>query len=109
MSKTGRQVTPAFVGFQRPPPGVATKNVFDGLGIPAISATRPSKFAGPTVRQRNPANVRESRTCASAVVATLARAPAARSGAMRKRDIRTPKGGTGGVETIQLRSVLGEC
>src|SRR5690348_9258692 len=88
-----------------PPPAVATKNVFDGLGIPAISATRPSKFAGPTVRQRNPASVRESRTCASAVVATLARATAVRTGAMRKRDIRTPKGwdGWSGNDTVTER------
>src|SRR5690349_5051860 len=77
-----------------PPPAAATKNVLEGLGIPAISATRPSKFAGPTVRQRKPASVRESSVCASAVIAPLVRATPARSGTIRKRGILTPEGGT---------------
>jgi hypothetical protein len=51
---------PAFVVFQIPPAAAATKNVFDGLGMPTTSATRPSKLAGPIVRQRNPAMVAES-------------------------------------------------
>jgi hypothetical protein len=48
------------VVFQMPPPAAATKNVLDGAGIPTTSATRPSKLAGPTVRQRKPATVAES-------------------------------------------------
>src|SRR5437763_966934 len=77
-----------------PPPAAATKNVFDGLGMPAMSATRPSKFAGPTVRHRKPANVRESSVCASADIAALVSATPARRGTKRRRCIRTPKGGT---------------
>src|SRR5947207_15898566 len=60
--------------------------------MPAMSATRPSKLAGPTVRQRKPARVRESSVCASAVIAALVRAKPARNGTIRKRCIRTPKG-----------------
>src|SRR3954462_8936738 len=77
-----------------PPPAAATKNVFDGLGMPTTSATRPSKFAGPTVRQRKPASVSESSVCASAVAAPLVTARPARSETKRKRCIRTPRGGT---------------
>src|SRR5919198_189426 len=65
---TSFHVVPGLVVFQIPPPAAATKNVFDGLGMPTISATRPSKLAGPTVRQRKPARVRESRFCASAAI-----------------------------------------
>src|SRR5690348_17701678 len=93
-SKTGRKVVPALVVFQIPPPAAATKKVLDGLGMPTMSATRPSKFAGPTVRQRKPARVRESMDCAPTTVATLVSATPARSGAIRKRCIRTPEGGT---------------
>src|SRR5919197_976585 len=96
---------PAFVVFQMPPPAAATKNVFDGLGMPTISATRPSKLAGPTVRQRKPARVRESRFCASAAIAMLVRATPARSGTVGKRCIRTPRGGTNwsGNDTVTER------
>src|SRR6266513_1991503 len=92
MSKTGRKVTPALVVFQIPPPAAATKKVLEGLGMPAISATRPSKFAGPTVRHRKPAKVKESSVCASAVIATVVRATPARNDTSRRLCIRTPKG-----------------
>ena len=72
VSKTGRKVTALFVVFHMPPAAAATKNVLEGLGIPAMSATRPSKLAGPTVRHRKPARVVESRVCADALVAVLA-------------------------------------
>src|SRR5438094_1985996 len=88
-----------------PPPAAATKKVFDGLGMPTMSATRPSKLAGPTVRQRKPAMVRESSVCASAAIATLVRAAPARSETIRKRCIRTPRGGTNwsGNDTVTER------
>src|ERR1051325_4381164 len=60
LSKTGRKVTPPLVVFQMPPAAAATKNVFDGLGIPATSETRPMNAAGPTERHRIPARVSES-------------------------------------------------
>src|SRR5687768_14020287 len=60
VSKVGRKVMPLLVVFQTPPAAAATKKVFEGLGMPSISVTRPSKFAGPTVRQRSALRVRES-------------------------------------------------
>ena len=59
-SKIGRNVVPAFVVFQMPPPAVATKNVFDGDGMPSTSVMRPPMLAGPTARQRMVASVTES-------------------------------------------------
>src|SRR6266436_5199502 len=61
LSNTGRNVVPALVVFQMPPAAAATKNVFDGLGMPATLETRPPMFAGPMLRQRNPASSVESR------------------------------------------------
>src|SRR5216117_822436 len=60
LSNTGRNVVPALVVFQIPPAAAATKNVFDGLGIPVTLDTRPPMFAGPILRQRNPASSVES-------------------------------------------------
>src|SRR6266568_1044463 len=60
LSKTGRNVVPALVVFQIPPAAAATKNVFDGLGMPVTLETRPPMFAGPMLRQRNPASSVES-------------------------------------------------
>src|SRR5262249_30540268 len=48
--------------FQMPPAAPAAKNVFDGDGMPTTSDTRPIVFAGPTLRQRKPAMVAESRS-----------------------------------------------
>src|SRR5881397_945771 len=61
LSKTGRNVVPALVVFQMPPAAAATKNVFDGLGIPVTLDTRPPMFAGPMLRHRKPASSVESR------------------------------------------------
>src|SRR6267142_1247710 len=58
LSKTGRNVVPALVVFQIPPAAAATKNVRDGLATPD---TRPAMFAGPMLRQRNPASSVESK------------------------------------------------
>src|SRR5712692_9824577 len=69
LSKTGRNVVPALVVFQIPPAAAATKNVFEGLGIPTTLETRPPMLAGPTLRQRKPA----SRVESSGVVACAAR------------------------------------
>ncbi len=66
-SNTGRNDVPAFVVFQMPPAAAATKNVFDGLGMPSTSVIRPPMFAGPMGRQRNAARMEESSgldTCA---------------------------------------------
>src|SRR6266571_5260354 len=63
LSKTGRNVVPALVVFQIPPAAAATKNVFDGLAMPATLETRPPMFAGPMLRQRKPA-----RSVASSVI-----------------------------------------
>src|SRR5712691_6943168 len=60
LSKTGRNVVPALVVFQIPPAAAATKNVFDGLAMPATLDTRPPMFAGPMLRQRKPARSVES-------------------------------------------------
>src|SRR5438105_1077766 len=60
LSNTGRNVVPALVVFQIPPAATATKNVRDGLGIPVTLDTRPAMFAGPMLRQRNPASSVES-------------------------------------------------
>src|SRR5207245_3944373 len=43
-----------------PPAAAATKNVFDGLAMPATLDTRPPRFAGPMLRQRKPARSVES-------------------------------------------------
>src|SRR3989442_12924054 len=61
LSKTGRNVVPALVVFQIPPAAAATKKVRDGLGMPVTLDTRPAMFAGPMLRQRNPASSVESR------------------------------------------------
>src|SRR5260221_9954802 len=66
LSNTGRNVVPALVVFQIPPAAAATKNVRDGLGMPATLDTRPPMFAGPMLRQRNPASSVESRVMAPA-------------------------------------------
>jgi hypothetical protein len=60
LSKTGRNVVPALLVFQIPPAAAATKNVRDGLGRPTTLETRPAMFAGPMLRQRNPASSVES-------------------------------------------------
>src|SRR5258705_6073631 len=60
LSNTGRNVVPALVVFQIPPAAAAIKNVRDGLGMPATADTRPNMFAGPMLRQRNPARTVES-------------------------------------------------
>src|ERR1041385_4605092 len=60
LSNTGRNVVPAFVVFQIPPAAAAMKNDFDGLGIPTTLDGRPPMFAGPMLRQRNPASSVES-------------------------------------------------
>src|SRR5712691_12243332 len=60
LSNTGRNVVPALVVFQIPPAAAATKNVFDGLAMPATLDTRPPMFAGPMLRQRKPARSVES-------------------------------------------------
>jgi hypothetical protein len=60
LSNTGRNVVPALVVFQIPPAAAATKNVREGLGMPATLDTRPAMFAGPMLRQRNPASSVES-------------------------------------------------
>src|SRR5256885_15117754 len=61
LSNTGRNDVPALVVFQIPPAAPATKNVFEGLGMPATLETRPPMLAGPTLRHRNPAGSVESR------------------------------------------------
>src|SRR5205809_5974959 len=61
LSNTGRNVVPALVVFQIPPAAPATKNVFEGLGMPTTLETRPPMLAGPTLRQRKPARTVESR------------------------------------------------
>src|ERR1041384_1888837 len=58
--KTRRKVVPALMVFQMPPAAVATKKVFDGLGIPVMSLMRPPMLAGPMFRQRRPAISAES-------------------------------------------------
>src|SRR5437764_5282698 len=60
LSNTGRNEVPALVVFQIPPAAAATKNVFDGLGMPVTLDTRPPMFAGPMLRQRKPARSVES-------------------------------------------------
>src|SRR5437867_6296864 len=60
LSNTGRNVVPALVVFQIPPAAAATKNVFEGLGMPVTLDTRPPMFAGPMLRQRKPASRVES-------------------------------------------------
>src|SRR6059036_798891 len=71
LSKTGRNVVPALVVFQIPPAAAATKNVRDGLGIPATLDTRPAMFAGPMLRQRKPASSVESRVMPPALGAPV--------------------------------------
>src|SRR2546427_10684019 len=57
----GGNVVPALVVFQIPPAAAATKKVRDGLGMPVTLDTRPAMFAGPMLRQRNPASSVESK------------------------------------------------
>src|SRR5882672_4321627 len=80
LSKTGRNVVPALVVFQIPPAAAATKNVRDGLAMPATLDTRPAMFAGPMLRQRNPASsvessamppARDAELCTPVVTVTL--------------------------------------
>src|SRR5438132_1670065 len=61
MNLTSCHVWPPLVVFQIPPAAPATKNVFEGLGMPATLETRPPMLAGPTLRHRNPASRVESR------------------------------------------------
>src|SRR5437773_11822912 len=69
LSNTGRNEVPALVVFQIPPAAAATKNVFDGLGMPTTLDTRPPMLAGPTLRQRKPASRVESSGGAGGAVA----------------------------------------
>src|SRR5689334_5960261 len=95
LSKTGRQVTPLFVDFQMPPPAAAAKKVLDGDGMPVTSDTRPIVFAGPTLRQRNPATVVES-SSNGLLAGACAWAAAAKSvAAIGKRCARVMAGGVG--------------
>jgi hypothetical protein len=87
VSKVGRNVIPLFVVFHTPPAAAATKNVLDGLGIASMSVTRPSKFAGPTVRQRSALRVSESSVWADAMVAQTIEAPATRDTKRCIRDV----------------------
>src|SRR4051812_29234337 len=85
-SNTGRQVVPLFVDFQIPPPAAATKSVLEGPGMPTTSESRPWKFAGPTVRHRNPATVAESSGWAQAGTAPASSAaPPSREARRRVR------------------------
>src|SRR5687767_2076315 len=77
VSNVGRNVMPPLVVFQTPPAAADTKNVADP-GMASMSVTRPSKLAGPTVRQRSALAVRESRVCADALAAPIMNAPATR-------------------------------
>src|SRR2546430_13433416 len=51
-SKTARNVVPALVVFQMPPAAAATKNVFEGLGMPVTLDTLPTKFNVTMLRPR---------------------------------------------------------
>src|SRR5258708_21883576 len=108
-SKTGRQVTPLFVVFQMPPAAAATNIVFDGLGMPTTSDSRPMKFAGPTVRQRKPATIAESSVCDEATRALRSSAVAAASESRRRScmDIPAERRG-GGAITGQANEVAEE-
>src|SRR4051812_10442791 len=53
-SKTGVNVVPRLVVFQRPPNAVATYHVFGDLGSIAMSWTRPVWIAGPMLRNSSP-------------------------------------------------------
>src|SRR6185295_7320644 len=65
-SNTGRHVRPLFPDFQMPPAAAAMNNVFDGLGMPTTSESRPMLFAGPIARHLSAATVNESAPCALA-------------------------------------------
>src|SRR3989442_15649995 len=54
LSKTGRNVVPALVVIQMQPAAVATKNVFDGVGMPVWLEKRPIMFAGAKLIHRSP-------------------------------------------------------
>src|SRR6266849_1458834 len=100
LSKTGRNVVPALVVFQIPPAAAATKNVREGLGIPATLDTRPPMFAGPMLRQRNPASSVESsvippldvRLCIPVVTVTLLGAGRWGRGSCRARAVSADDG-----------------
>src|SRR3989454_11874025 len=99
LSKTGRNVVPAFVVFQIPPAAAATKNVFDGLGMPVTLETRPIMFAGPMLRQRNPASSVESRVMLplpGTPVVTVTLLGGGRRGGGSGRGARVARGGSGG-------------
>src|SRR5213078_4949034 len=72
LSNTGWNDVPALVVFQMPPAAAATKNVFDGLGMPVTLETRPPMFAGPMLRQRKPASSVESSVMPLAVALATA-------------------------------------
>src|SRR5256885_6884820 len=82
-SNTGRKVVPALVVFQMPPAAAATKNVRDGLGMPATLETRPPMFAGPILRQRNPARSVESSTMPPPLVPVVTVTPLGGRGCAR--------------------------
>src|SRR5213595_4279329 len=90
LSNTGRNVVPALVVFQIPPAAPATKNVFEGLGMPATLETRPPMLAGPTLRHRNPARTVESRgvaVCATSEGRAGETSVATAKRAQRRRDM----------------------
>src|SRR5688500_2446991 len=88
VSKVGRNVIPPLVVFQTPPAAAETKKVADP-GIPSMSVTRPSKFAGPTVRQRSALSVNESSVWAEAEPPTMSAPTTAET---KWRCIRSKKG-----------------
>src|SRR6266550_6780292 len=98
LSKTGRKVVPALVVFQMPPAAAATKNVFDGLGMPVTLETRPPMFAGPIARQRKPASSVESSVIPSPVitVAFVVIGFCGRGSSVRARARRDVSGAAGG-------------
>src|SRR6267378_1153364 len=59
-SPTRFHVSPPSVDLKMPQAAAATKKVRDGLAMPATLETRPIMFAGPMLRQRNPASSVES-------------------------------------------------
>src|SRR5882762_5697753 len=89
LSNTGRNVVPLLVVFQMPPAAAATKKVLEGLGMPTTLETRPIMFAGPMLRQRNPARSVESSVillCAATGEPTTART----ASAVHRRRVMTP-------------------
>src|SRR5215467_1226411 len=90
-SKIGRHDTPLLVDLKTPPAAVAMYTVFDGLGMPCTSDSRPMKFDGPTLRHLKAAMTLESSVCAgSGAPKTTAAVTAARK---RDRCMTNPSGG----------------